>query len=96
MLNRLAANPPHNPHRYEATDGLGIPNRTNGMRALAALDAISRYQEVCHMNEEVEVVAADLLGDLFHLVHSRGNGPKEFLQVGLSHFLHEAGPVQED
>lgn len=83
--------PPHDPDRYETTDGLDNPNCTNRMRADFSVGALGVFQNTCGMNEEIEVATGDLICDLLHRVHSLGSNPKDVLESALTSFLAEAG-----
>jgi hypothetical protein len=91
MLARLAEIPPHNPTRYETTDGFENPKCTNGDRASFAAAALTTFQKSCGMTEDVETAAADLICDLLHLVHANDRDPLDVLQSGIRHFHCEAG-----
>jgi hypothetical protein len=83
--------PPHDPDRYETTDGLDDPNCTNRMRANFSIASLEVFQKTCDMNDEIEVATGDLICDLLHLVHSLRSNPKDVLESALTNFLAEAG-----
>jgi hypothetical protein len=91
LINQLESLPLHNADRFETMDGLDNPDCTNGKRSEFAATALQVFQETCNLNEEVHVAAADLIGDLLHLVHSCGCEPLTALEHALEHFLAEAG-----
>lgn len=94
MLDHIVAIPPHDPDRHDTTDGLDNPDCTNGNRTSTALEALDCFQNACHMVEDVDTAAADLVGNLLHLAHSRGHDPKRVLQDGLGHFLYESSKCE--
>jgi hypothetical protein len=91
ILNNLLSIPPHNPERFETTDGYEDPDCTNGKRAAFATTALDVFQKTCRMTEETETAAADLICDLLHLVHASGSQPLATLESALGHFIAEAG-----
>jgi hypothetical protein len=91
LIERLGQLPPHDENRFETVDGLDNPGCTNGMRAAFTTEALEVFQNACHMREEPDVAAADLIGDLLHLVHSQGHNPEKVLEAGLTNFVAEAG-----
>lgn len=94
LVARMTRIPAHNPRRYETTDGFEDPKCTNGDRAAMAAESLAGFQKSCGMtSEEVDIVAADLVCDLLHLVHAHHCNPLEVLQSGIRHFLSEAGEV---
>lgn len=92
-LSKFASLPPHNPARFKTTDGMDNPRCNNGMRAAFARDALEKFQQSCQMTEDVDIAAADLIGDLFHLVHASGHQPLSILESAFDHFLAEAGDL---
>ena len=90
----MAMIPPHNPTRYETTDGFDNPNCTNGDRAAMAAESLAVFQKECGMAEEMETAASDLICDLLHLVHANDHDPRDILLAGIRHFLCEAGEVK--
>ena len=91
ILNDLLSIPPHNPERFETTDGYDNPDCTNGRRATFANTALDVFQNSCSMTEDVDTAAADLICDLLHLVHASGRQPLGTLESALGHFIAEAG-----
>lgn len=91
LINQLGSLPLHDADRFETLDALDNPDCTNGKRTEFAATALQVFQETCNQNEEVEVAAADLIGNLLHLVHSSGCDPLTILECALGHFLAEAG-----
>lgn len=90
-LAQLVLIPPHNPDRFETVDGLKNPNYTNGMRVGFAMKALRSFQNACHMKEEVDVAASDLICDLLHLVHASDHLPLAILDSAINSFLSESG-----
>lgn len=91
LLIALESLPAHEPTRFETTDGLDNPDCTNAKRAGFTTEALAAFQKACHMNEEPDVAAADLICDLLHFVHSLDFKPKEVLETALTNFIAEAG-----
>jgi hypothetical protein len=91
LLFSLEFLPAHDPKRFESIDGCDEPNCTNRMRAELAIDALAAFQRACHMNEEANVAAADLICDLLHFVHSLNYSPIYVIESALTHFIAEAG-----
>jgi hypothetical protein len=91
LVKNLALLPPHNPDRFETTDGYDNPNCTNGMRAGFTIDALAAFQKACNMSEEPDVAVADLICDLLHFVHSLDYSPQDVLENALTDFIAEAG-----
>jgi hypothetical protein len=85
--------PPHDPTRYETTDGSEDPRCTNGDRATVAAASLAAFQISCGMTEDVETAAADLICNLLHLVYAQRSDPLDVLQSGIRHFLCEATEV---
>lgn len=94
LLADLAAIPPHDPARYETTDGFDNPTCTNGERASLAAEVLDTFQEICDMDEDVETAASDLICDLLHLLHANNIDPLPVLQRGIHAFLCEAGEIR--
>lgn len=94
LLADMARITEHNSSRYEATDGFEDSKCTNGDRAAMAAESLAAFQKSCGMtSEDVDIVAADLICDLLHLVHAHHCDPLDVLQSGIRHFLCEAGEV---
>lgn len=90
-IGKLSLLPPHDPSRYETTDGFENPSCTNGDRASLAAAALDTFQKSCGMSEDVATAAADLICDLLHLVNANEQNPSEVLHSAIRHFLCEAG-----
>ena len=90
-IGKLSLLPPHDPSRYETTDGFENPSCTNADRASLAAAALDTFQKSCGMSEDVTTAAADLICDLLHLVHANQQNPSEVLHSAIQHFLCEAG-----
>jgi hypothetical protein len=95
MLAELPTIPAHDPDRFETTDGLDNPKCTNGDRALFAAEALMSFQKACHMVEDVETAASDLICDLLHLLHANNRDLLSVLRIGISDFLYEAGCLED-
>lgn len=91
LAAQLDSLPPHDPNRFETLDGYDNPSCTNGKRAGFTIEALAVFEKACHMQEETDVAAGDLIGDLLHLVHSQGHDPKGVLKAALTNFIAEAG-----
>lgn len=90
----MAMIPPHNPARYETTDGFENPKCNNGERAAMAAESLAVFQKKCGMTEDIETAATDLICDLLHLVHANDHDPRDILLASIRHFLCEAGEVK--
>lgn len=94
LLADFAAIPPHDPARYETTDGFDNPKCTNGERASLATEVLDTFQKISNMDEDLETTASDLICDLFHLLHANNIVPLPVLQSGIHAFLCEAGEIR--
>lgn len=63
---------------------------TNEERAAAAQFAADEFQRVCKTDDED--VVADLICDLLHLAHSRGEDPLSQANRGIRSFIDETMP----
>ncbi len=91
ILLEFANIPPHNPARFETIDGLDSPRCTNAMRVALARTALKKFQNSSRTNDELDIVVADLIGNLLHLVHASGHDPASITRSALEHFFAEAG-----
>jgi hypothetical protein len=91
LVKNLDLLPSHDPDRFETLDGYDNPDCTNRMRAGFTIDALAAFQKACHMDEEPDVAASDLICDLLHFVHSLDYSPKDVLESALTNFNAEAG-----
>ena len=94
LLKAIEDLPPHDPDRFETTDGLDNPNCDNRKRAGFASAALDVFQEACHMNEEIDVAVGDLICDLLHLVHAYGTKPQRLIEIALNSFVAEAADLE--
>ena len=91
LVTQLDTLPPHDPARYQTTDGLDEPDATNGRRAEQALAALRCFARENHYSENDDTTLPDLLSNLLHLAHARGQEPGSVLSTALRNFLAEAG-----
>jgi hypothetical protein len=91
LVEKLDYLPSHSPERFETIDGYDDPTCSNRIRVSFAVQALAIFQEACHMLDETDVAAADLISDLLHLVHSLHCSPKDVLETALTNFVAEAG-----
>ena len=91
--SKLAILPPHSPMRFETADGLDTPHCTNGLRVELASAALKTFQRAHATTEDLDTNAADLIGDLLHLVHASGHQPLSVLESAIGQFLAEAGEL---
>lgn len=91
LLIALESLPAYDPARFETTDGFDNPDCTNAKRAGFATEALATFQKACHMNEEPDVAASDLICDLLHFLHSLDYEPNKLLKTALTNFIAEAG-----
>jgi hypothetical protein len=73
---------------------LDNPDCDNRKRAGFASAALSVFQEACHMNEETDIAAGDLICDLLHLVHDYGSKPQRVIEIALDSFVAEAAEMR--
>jgi hypothetical protein len=89
-LTLLHSLPPHDPARFQTTDDLDEPDRTNGLRAeeakaaLIAIDGLSSYEQdtVCSITDQIT--------NLLHLVHAEGHDVRQTLETALQNFLYQS------
>lgn len=82
---------PHEFNRFETTDGFENIDFTNGIRTELAQQAMSRFQTVCNMEDEPDIVASDLICNLLHLVHASGYNSIDVLLRAITNFKAESG-----
>lgn len=90
LVTQLDSLPPHDPERYQTTDGLDEPDATNGWRAEQALVALRCFARENHYPENDDTALPDLLSNLLHLAHARVQEPGGVLTTALRNFLAEA------
>jgi len=81
---------PHDPSRVVATDGYLDPDLTNGLRADSARNAMLHFTHERGLDYDESASAVDLLTDLLHHLHSRGEDPIAALDRARNHFMAEA------
>lgn len=95
MFKQLTTLPPHDSARYQTTDGLDEPDRTNGVRAeeakaaLIAIDGLSSYEQ------DTDCLITDQISNLLHLAHAEGQDVRQTLETALQNFLAEAGEMKK-
>ncbi len=94
LVTQLASLPPHDPARYQTTDGLDEPDRTNGLRVVQGISALRFFERENHYHERDYSSTADLICNLLHLAHARGQEPSEILTTALCNFLAETGSLK--
>jgi len=92
-MSELIDFPPHDPNRFQTTDGLCDPKQTNGIRAENARKALKTFQQLCRMSDDPISAASDLICNLLHHVHGLGLDPMDTVSSALDHFRAEAGPL---
>lgn len=78
--------PPHDPDRWQTTDGFDNSEVTNVQRAAVA----DTYGDI-HLQDESDF--ADCITNLLHLAHSLGHNPNEIQTSAIGNFYAEAGPL---
>ncbi len=96
LIKQLTILPPHNPVRYETTDGLDDPACTNGWRVAQAMEALGAFQSENNCGEDDACATADLICNLLHYAHSNGHDLSEVLVSALRNFLAEAGILKNE
>lgn len=91
-LNTL---PPHDPGRYQTTDGLDEPDRTNGLRAEEAKAALIAIHGFSSYEQDTDCSITDQITNLFHLAHAEGYDVRQTLETALQNFLAEAGEMKK-
>lgn len=87
---------PHDPARFQTTDGCDEPDRTNGVRveevkaALIAIHGLSSYEQ------DQDCLIADQISNLLHLAHADGLNVTQTWETALRNFLAEAGILKRE
>lgn len=76
----------HDPDRWESLDGFNDDHMTNGKRAASA-------EMYVNYPFEEQADYADLICNLLHLAHSRGEDPFDIYTSALNNFHEEAAPL---
>jgi hypothetical protein len=95
LAQQLASLAPHDPARYQATDGLYETDYTNGLRAEQAFSALRFFARENHYPENEDNVIPDLICNLLHHAHARGHELEAVLSSALGSFLAEAGEIKK-
>ncbi len=80
---------PHDRSRVVATDGYWDPDLTNGLRADSARYALLHFSQERGLDCDESACAVDLMTDLLHHLHSRGEDPIAALDRARKHFIAE-------
>lgn len=81
--------PPHDPELVVTTDGFWDPDATNGLRAQSARDAMLHYQMQRRLDGDEATSTIDLITDLLHHLHARGDDPLAALDKARQYFESE-------
>jgi hypothetical protein len=92
-LTLLHSLPPHDPARFQTTDGLDEPVRTNGVRAEEAKAALIAMDGLSSHEQDRDCSITDQITNLLHLVHAEGYDVRQTLETALQNFLAEAGSL---
>ena len=87
--------PPHNSARYQTTDGLDEPDRTNGLRAEEAKAAFIAIHGFSSYEQDTDCSITDQITNLLHLAHAEGYDVRQTLETALQNFLAEAGEMKK-
>lgn len=90
----MEMNPPHDPTRYETTDGFENPNCNNGDCNEIAAKSLAVFQKECGMVDEMKTTPSDLICDFPHLAHASDRDPRDIYLAGIRHFPFEVGEVK--
>jgi hypothetical protein len=93
-LTLLHSLPPHDPARFQTTDGLDEPDRTNGFRAEEAKAALIAIHGFNSYEQDTDCSITDQITNLLHLAHAEGYDVRQTLETALQNFLAEAGEVK--
>jgi hypothetical protein len=93
-LTLLHSLPPHDPARFQTTDGLDEPDRTNGFRAEEAKAALIAIHGFSSYEQDADCSITDQITNLLHLAHAEGYDVRQTLETALQNFLAEAGEVK--
>jgi hypothetical protein len=86
--------PPHDPTRYQTTDGFDEPDRTNGVRAEEAKAALMAIHGLSAYEQDRDCVISDQISNLLHLAHAEGLNVTQTWETALRNFLAEAGEMK--
>jgi hypothetical protein len=81
--------PPHDPTLVVPTDGFFDPDASNGFRARSASSAVAYYQNERVLDPDPIGNSVDLLTDLLHFLHSKGENPIQAIDKARHYFLNE-------
>ncbi|MCW1923682.1 hypothetical protein OKA05_14040 [Luteolibacter arcticus] len=81
--------PPHNPDLVVPTDGFLDPDATNGLRSSSAKSAMLHYRRERDFDCDETTCCVDLMTDLLHHLHARGEDPIKCLKKAGDYFLAE-------
>jgi hypothetical protein len=93
LLNSL---PPHDPARFQTTDGLDEPDRTNGLRAEEAKEALLAIHGFSSYEQDRDCSITDQITNLLHLAHAEGPDVRQTLETAVRNFLAEAGSLKRE
>jgi hypothetical protein len=93
-LTLLRSLPPHDPARFQTTDGLDEPDRTNGFRAEEAKASLIAIHGFSSYEQDKACSITDQITNLLHLAHAEGHDVRQTLETALQNFLAEAGDVK--
>ena len=96
LVTQLASLPPHDPTRYQTNDGLDEPDCTKGLGVAQGMSVLGFFERENHYHERHDSSTVDLICNLLHLAHERGQEPSEILTTALWNFLAEAGSLKTE
>ena len=93
-LTLLRSLPPHDPARYQTTDGLDEPDRTNSLRAEEAKAALIAIHGLSSYEQDTDCSITDQITNFLHLAHAEGHEVRQTMETALQNFLAEAGELK--
>lgn len=82
--------PPHDPIRFQTTDGFDEPDRTNGVRAEEAKAALIAILGLSAYEKDRDCSIRDQITNLLHLAHAEGLNVAQTWEMALQNFCAEA------
>jgi len=86
--------PPHDPIRFQTTDGFDEPDRTNGMRAEEAKAALVAILGLSAYEKDRDCSICDQITNLLHLAHAEGLNVTQTWEMALQNFCAEAVEIK--
>lgn len=96
LLQGLLDLPPHDPKRWQDTDGFTSPeDPTNADRAASVEPLVTLFSAEQYWGDigTQDYHVQDMITHLLHYAHSQGWNLFDLLRYGVANFLAEAGPL---